>query len=246
MKCIIMGNGPSLNKIDIQKLKDIDTFSVNKSYLDYKEWDFYPKYYSMIDWWTIRTIKEELIDFIKNDDKIEHFFLPLYEVTKGSFDFDRVSYIKGDTRVPIFKKGQWVDGIPKIIDNLALLTSIVPFTMQLAVSLGYTEIGLVGVDARYVRREDVEQFVEDGESKIRFTSDNDPNHYRKNYCGDGHLTGPEQIKGVSGNDLTTYIIMDAYCKRNGVKIYSCTENSRTHSIYEYKNYIEFIGNPKKD
>ena len=243
MKCIIMGNGPSLNKVNFRKLKNIDTFSVNKAYMDYEKWNFYPTYYSIIDWWTIRTIKNELIDFMKNDDNIKHFFISSYDVTKGDFDFDnKISYVKSNLGNNInFPKGQWKDkGIPKHIDNLTLIPSVVPFTVQLAVSMGYTEIGLVGVDVRYVRRNDVEQFEEDGEKKVKFTSNNDPNHYRSDYHGDGHLTGPQHLTGVEGNDLTPYVLINEYCKSVGVKIYSCTKNSRANSVYEYKDYVEFI------
>jgi len=249
MKCIIIGNGPSLNNIDLQKLKDVDTFAVNKSYMDYKDWDFYPTYYSIIDFWTLRTIKPELINFIKKDSNIKKFFIAEYtkekfgelNSTEGDFDFDeRVCYLKEKYGVVHCPFGQWVDKIPKYANNISFVPSIVPITIQLAISLGYTEIGLVGVDVRYVKRPDVVKFTENGETKTKFTSDNDPNHYRKDYHGEGHLTGDMHLNSVAGNDLSPYTILAKYAKEVNVKVYSCTENSRANGTFPYKDYIEFI------
>lgn len=249
MKCIIIGNGPSLNKVDFQKLKNIDTFSVNKAYMDYKDWDFYPTYYSMIDQLTIRTVKDDFIKFIKNDKNIKKFFIAEYlkerhgkvNSTENDFDFDeRVCYLKetyGGIRCPL---GQWKDKVPRFANNISFVPSIVPITIQIAISLGYTEIGLVGVDVRYIKRSDVTQFIHEGKKTTKFTSDNDPNHYRNDYHGKDHLTANLHMTSIAGNDLSPYSILAEYAKRVNVKIYSCTENSRANGVYPYKDYVKFI------
>ena len=69
-----MGNGPSLNKVDINKLKGIDTFSVNGAFMSYDEWGFNPTYYCIIDGNSTRFLADEIKNLIKNNKKINNFF----------------------------------------------------------------------------------------------------------------------------------------------------------------------------
>jgi hypothetical protein len=246
-----MGNGPSLNKINLEELKKIDTFSVNSAFTDYEAWGFYPTYYSVIDHWTIRGIKDDLISFIKKDDKIKRFFISEAIHTSDGFLYDnecfnfsdKVTYIltkwnnntygfPKDTKIHPHQKalelikrvgistkidtpkGQWINEIPKYATKITLLPSVVPVTIQIAISLGYTEIGLVGVDARY--------------------SDKNNSHYKEDY-----LITPS-FNASAGNDLSPYKSINNYAKSIGVNIYSCTEGSNVNSIYGYKDYLKFI------
>ena len=45
----IIGSGPSLNKVDIKSLSGLNTFGMNRQYISYKDWGFYPKYYTCVD-----------------------------------------------------------------------------------------------------------------------------------------------------------------------------------------------------
>ena len=58
----VIGNGPSLNDIDIQKLRDKETASFNRAYIAYEDWGFYPTYYQIID----PTVFEDNKEDIKN------------------------------------------------------------------------------------------------------------------------------------------------------------------------------------
>jgi len=251
-KCVIMGNGPSLNKINIKDLNDIDTFSVNGSFESYEEWGFTPTYHVFIDGNSIRTLEKEIINLVKTNKDIKHFF---YNNSKNEFSFNE---IEKDKRVSIltgFKghnmnnnyKGKWeLNTIPPKIDTLSMFPSVVPFSIQIAIHLGYDEIGLVGVDVRYIKRKDVKVVGKynkgplKGKNKVIFTSDNDPNHYKKNYHGKNHITSEAHLKGIVGNNLAPYKTMEDFSKKIGVKIYSCTEGSRANSIYEYIPLDSFL------
>ena len=45
----VIGSGPSLNKIDLSLLKDLNTFGMNRQYIAFDDWGFSPKYYAVID-----------------------------------------------------------------------------------------------------------------------------------------------------------------------------------------------------
>jgi hypothetical protein len=246
-----MGNGPSLNEVNIEDIRSVDTFSVNGAYVSYPEWGFNPTYHVMIDGNSIRFQLDEIKDLVRNNKKISHFF---YNNYPPQFDFGdmendpRVSFITGDRykKYDGVTKGKWANNIPKYINDLHIITSVVPFTIQLAINLGYDKIGLVGVDVRYVKREDVaidgkykDGYLK-GKNRVVFTSDNDPNHYRKDYHGTGHYTALKNIDGVVGNDLEPYKSIAEVAKSKGVELISCTKNSRANGIFKYSTLDTFL------
>ena len=48
-RCVIVCNGPSLNKMDLSFLKNEICFGLNKIYLGFKKFHFYPKYYVAVN-----------------------------------------------------------------------------------------------------------------------------------------------------------------------------------------------------
>jgi len=48
-RCVIIGNGPSLNKMDLSFLKNEITFGMNRIYLLFDKWDFTPTYYVSVN-----------------------------------------------------------------------------------------------------------------------------------------------------------------------------------------------------
>jgi hypothetical protein len=249
-----MGNGPSLNNVNIDDLRDIDTFSVNRAYISYDTWGFKPTYYVIHDSLVIEHVQKDLINLVNNDTEIKKFFIN----NDNGFDFTE---IESDSRVTFFTgfkndKNTWsipnrdeIDSIrvvpnkdtkiPNIFtkeSNFVIMSSVVPFTIQLAIYMGYTDIGLVGVDARYVKREDVSVV----DNKTIFTSDNDPNHYVNGYHGNGHLAADKYLHEVVGNSLKPYNSINDYCKKIGVNLTSCTINSRVNTFINYNNLENFL------
>ncbi len=49
-RCFIIGNGPSLNDLDLSKLAKEYTFGMNKIYLLYDRIDWRPSFYTLLDW----------------------------------------------------------------------------------------------------------------------------------------------------------------------------------------------------
>jgi len=243
-----MGNGPSLNKIDIDKLKGIDTFSVNGAFMSYDEWGFSPTYYCIIDGNSTRFLVDDIKELVKTNKYIKKFFLcDLKDDFKfAQIDDERVSVVTGFGSYVKFN--EWENKIPNKINNLPIQYSVTAYVIQIAIMLGYDNIGLVGVDARYAPRIDVRvdgvytEGEHKGKPKVIFTSDNDPNHYISNYHGKGHMTSKSNLTGVAGNDLSPYQNIAKLGKRIKVNINSCTDGSRVNGIFPYVDYLEFIKN----
>ena len=59
-RCFIIGNGPSLNKTDVSKLKNEYCFGMNRIYLAFPEWGFETSYFVSINNLVIEQCAEEI------------------------------------------------------------------------------------------------------------------------------------------------------------------------------------------
>lgn len=248
--CVLIGNGPSLRNVDMKRLSNVDTISFNRAYLSYNdEWGFDPTYYCVIDGDTIRCTVDDIVKLTNKSSKTKRFFV---NNTKGEFDLSgadmsRLTQFKAFRgKIDKSRFGQWSHNIPKEIADLPLICNVSAFAIPLLYCLGYDTVGMIGCDARYVVRKDVEVDGKydcgplKGRPKVKFTSNKDPNHYRSDYHGENHLTSTRHIKGVAGNELGPWHsarkIVDTL---NNYKVYSCTPNSRMNGIFPYMTFRDF-------
>ena len=89
--CIIIGNGPSLKKINFDKLSNIKTFGVNSLFLLTEKINFKPTFYTVEDDLVIQDNMEQ----IKKYD-IDHKFFP-HDFKKYFID-DNANYFFRDSR----------------------------------------------------------------------------------------------------------------------------------------------------
>jgi len=225
-KCIIMGNGPSLNKVNMDDLKGVDTFSFNRAYLSYEDWGFCPTYYGFYDRDRIKFCYEELKNLLANSG-IKKFFFPATEAAKKHLGHDkRCVFLLKD-------KLQWIDDHNMFgaytLDNLPnefvpcphCMGSVCITAIQFLYALGYTYVGMVGVDARYVKDSD---------------GPKGQNHFRKDY-----LPGKTWSDHIIGNSLEKWKVVGSLLKRtNKMKLYSCTEGSRVNGIIDYLDLKKFM------
>ena len=57
---VLIGSGPSLNKIDPRKLAPYDAIAFNRSWLAWDDWGFAPRYHACLDPASIAIIGPEL------------------------------------------------------------------------------------------------------------------------------------------------------------------------------------------
>lgn len=61
-RCVIIGNGPSLNQMDLSFLKNEICFGLNKIYLGFEKWGFIPTYYVSVNRLVIEQNAEEILN----------------------------------------------------------------------------------------------------------------------------------------------------------------------------------------
>jgi len=161
-RCVIIGNGPSLNNMDLSFLKNEITFGTNRIYLGFEKYDFMPSYYLSVN----PLVIEQSIDEIMQIPGAK--FLSRHGMPHVPEDAENVHFLQSLDE-PIFSKnpaeGVW-EGY-----------TVTYVALQLAYFMGFEEVYLIGCD---------HSFSTPGPANAEVTSTgDDPNHFAANYFGKG-------------------------------------------------------------
>ncbi len=161
-RCFIIGNGPSLKKTDLTRLKDDYTFGLNRIYLNYPNMRFEPTFYCCVNSNVLSQFAHEIdqlnsIKFVKKQSQrlLKNHWNTFFMQSQGNIRFH---------------------------ENLEHLTwhegwTVTYCAMQVAYHLGFEEVILVGVD---------HYFKDSGEPNKAVTAQgDDSNHFHPNYFGKG-------------------------------------------------------------
>lgn len=184
--CVIIGGGPSINKMDLEQLKEYVTIACNGFYLKMDELSWSPTYYTVEDPLpaednkeeisnlknTIKVVPSDLKKFIRKDKNTIYcnfrrsYLRPLRKnYPKFSFDFEKESFWGG---------------------------TVMYFNLQLAAHLGCNPIYLIGVDLNYKIPKDVTK-----SGAVLLSNSDDENHFDPRYFGKGkrwHLPETERMQ----------------------------------------------------
>ena len=175
----IVGNGPSLNKIDLDVLKDYYCFGVNKIYLMFDRVDWRPDFYTSLDWRVTPDCYEEI-----NKLSAMTLFFPYRfhgMLREGQDVFWYESFSPGRLLSEKFES----DATKGLRGGGSTLSA----ALQLAFFLGFRRMFLIGVDSSFVIPDSVlqsggERFGTGVQISLESTED-DPNHFDPRYFGKG-------------------------------------------------------------
>jgi hypothetical protein len=161
-RCFIVGNGPSLNRTDLSRLRDEAWFGANRIYLMEKTLGFSPTYFVCVNELVLSQCAAEICELqmpkFLSVNASEDVDLPhdaIYLNTIGG----RACFGYDPTRVI------WESG------------TVTYISMQLAFYMGFKEVVLIGVD---------HSFSTSGPANTEVVSDgDDPNHFSPDYFGKG-------------------------------------------------------------
>ena len=232
----IIGNGPSLNKIDVSRLKGKDTISFNRAFIAYKDWGFYPKYYMTADKIVLENIKENIKELIESSP-IERFFLPVWS-EKYFGNSDKISYLNF--------RGSWIPGRRiwgKKFSRLSLIANVGATSVPVLKILGYRNIIILGTDCNYVEENiknvNIEYNPDDKSGRkivFRSSGDDDPNHFRSDYFGKGtEYSKPQQMNHFKGWEFIAKMM-----KKQKVNIILCSPGSRLTSLFPEADFNSII------
>lgn len=210
-RAFIIGNGPSLKRTDLSKLKNEFTFGMNRIYLLFPELGFTTTYFCSINDLVIEQFHEDILalpipKFLAW--RSHRHFSPQLPITQLP------TFIYTSYTGPRFAKT--VTG--RVWEGATVTT----FALQLAYHMGFEKIILIGVD---------HNFASKGEAnKIVVSDGDDPNHVSPNYFGKGvrwqlpdldtsevgyimareayHKAGREIVDATVGGKLTVFPKVD--------------------------------------
>lgn len=175
-RCFIIGNGPSLNKIDFGFLSKEYTFGVNGIFYMQDKLNFTPTFYTVED----NHVVADNLDRINEMDQSIRFFPEKYAsvITSDPNTFflptDWMFYFGSSKHYakPRFSK--------ELSETIYVGQTVTYLNLQLAYYMGFQEVYFVGMDFSY--------HVPDS-SKIEgltiVSREDDPNHFHPDYFGKG-------------------------------------------------------------
>jgi tetratricopeptide (TPR) repeat protein len=165
-RCVIVGNGPSLKKMDLSFLRNEITFGLNRIYLGFEKWDFMPTYYVSVNQLVLKQNMKEILGI-----PVPKFLglgsLPFIPDAENVIGLKTSGLPLGD--VPVFSK----DPLGGIWEGF----TVTYVAMQLAYYMGFSEVVLIGVDHFFSAGGKANQEV------ISTGDDND--HFDPGYFGRG-------------------------------------------------------------
>ena len=211
MRCFVIGNGPSLNEINLRKLKNETTFGCNRIYLKYPEIKFGVTYYFEIDALEIFQIKDEIKRYLESSD-IKYMFT--LERWRNMFSSEKVKAINPSE-------------IPFEYSNTGIVM------IWKAIEMGFNPIYLVGMDLDYSNLDD--NIINLGNNICKLKNNSaDFFHFDKDYWKD------KDEKFLYHKSETQWIIkafreMKKYIKEKDVEIYNAGINGNAN-MFERISY----------
>ena len=161
-RCFILGNGPSLKKTDLSKLRDEKTFGVNRIYLMFPELGFPTSYYLSVN----SLVIEQCAADIRNLPVPKFLSWRSHNLFPPTAD---TIFLHTTYTGPGFSQ----DARGRLWEG-ATVTFV---ALQLAFHMGFEQVILIGVDHNYTTKGTPNTTV--------VSQGDDPNHFNPNYFGKG-------------------------------------------------------------
>ncbi len=199
--CFIIGNGPSLNKMDLKPLKYYHTFGLNKIFLMFQKVDLNLSYHVAVNRFVIEQSAYEFeaftcpsfLSFRAARDKVRHLE-HIYFIETGGVPF----MFQEDIKRKLFE-GYTVTFV----------------ALQIAYYMGFQTCYLIGVDHSFK--------TSGNPNEIQFLTEEDQNHFDSRYF----LNNKWQLPDLEGSELS-YHLAKFHFERSGRKIYDATVDGKLH------------------
>lgn len=212
-RCVIVANGPSLNKMDLSSLKNETVIGLNKIFLGFEKFRFYPRYYVAI-----------------NEKVIEQEATRIKAMTCVKFISQRSA-----KRVPENSLTYHIDTMnpsarfcKDIQKGVHEGWTVTYAALQIAYYLGFSEVVLIGLDHRY-------EFSGAANAAAKIEGP-DLNHFSEAYFGFGQSWDNPDL----ANSEESYRIARAEYEKAGRCIVDATLGGAC-KIFEKADYRQLFG-----
>ena len=172
--CVLIGGGPSINKQDLNQLKDYVTIACNGFYLKHSQIDFIPTYYTVEDPLPAKDNFHE-ISSLRGTTKI----MP-YDLSKIMTEDENTIYVNFRRSYLPHTSGKFPYFSEDFANQCYWGGTVMYFNIQLAHYLGCSPIYLIGVDLSYRIPEGTRR-----SGAVLTSTSEDVNHFDPRYFGEG-------------------------------------------------------------
>jgi hypothetical protein len=216
-RCFVIGNGPSLAKMDLAPLARERTFGMNRIYLLFDKMGFTPTYYTCINELVLEQFHDE-IDALDLPKFLNWNRRTLFPGAAGTTAFVR-------TALGLRSSDTFERDATRSLSSGGTVTMV---ALQLAYFMGFSEVILIGVD---------HNFVEKGtpnKTEVR-TAETDQSHFHPQYFPRGVRW---QLPDLQRSEQA-YALARAAFERAGRKILDATVGGRC-PVYERVAYEKVV------
>ncbi len=214
-RCFVMGNGPSLNKMDLALFKDELVWGTNKCYLLFDRIDWRPSFYVAVDVRVVPDIAETIMSMTQEYPRTGFFFPLHFRVERTLTSRDNIYWYKEAWR--------GMDARPERLftrDASAWVSQVASVTvaaLQLAVYLGFNPIYLIGCDTSYNVSQTVRRDCSNPDGLLS-TANDDMNHFDPHYFGTGSKWHEPHVERM----IFHYQQAKTVCDTLGVRVLNAT------------------------
>lgn len=183
--CFIIGNGPSLNEMNLEKLNNYYSFGLNKIHLIFEKVDLDLSYHVAVNKLVIEQIKEEL--------ETKEFGCPSFISYTASKELpDDLNNI-----IKIHTRGRW-SFYKELTDKICEGYTVTYVAMQIAYYMGFKRVFLIGVDHNFAQKGDP--------NEEQLMSEDDVNHFHPDYFKGNHW----HLADIEGNEASYALAKHQY------------------------------------
>jgi hypothetical protein len=207
-RCFIIGNGPSLQRMDLEPLRHEFTFGMNRIYLLFPRLGFETSYYVAVNTLVLEQCRED----------IASLGMPRFLTWRSRqwFDGEGIYFLDTDYTDP----AEFTTDISGRVYEGSTVTFV---AMQLAYYMGFSEVILIGVD---------HSFTSTGRPNETVVSEgNDRDHFSSEYFGKGFRW---QLPDLEASERA-YRLARAAFERNGGRIVDATVDGKL-DVFEKIKY----------
>jgi hypothetical protein len=199
-RCFIIGNGPSLRRTDLTKLKGEFTFGLNRIYLIFPELGFATS--------CLVSVNELVLE--QSASEMKALDLPKYLTWRSRHwfaDDPQAVFVDTDfTGAEDFSR----NASGRIFEGF----TVTYVALQLAFHMGFSEVILIGVDHNFTTQGPANQAV--------VSQGDDPNHFSPNYFGAGFKW---QLPDLEGSERAYRLARHAY-ESDGRRVLDATVDGK--------------------
>lgn len=214
-RCFIMGNGPSLNRMDLSLLAGEHVWASNRAYLLFDRISWRPDFYIAVDRRVVPDNAEELNRLAEALPATRFFYPSHYRLANILQARPNVYWYYETWQDP----RRLLDGMFSLdaARQVRSVSTVSIAALQLAVYFGFDPIYLIGCDTSYTIPANV-KFEDEDKKMIVSQANDDPNHFTPAYFGAGKKWHDPNVKAM----IFHYEQAERALRPLGTRVYNAT------------------------